>query len=297
MDVRADVKLFKVLDVRLRIRKICSETYDYFYFSRLLVFQLVQRGYTYNYLSTVVRNIFKKDRLSLLPYKKKNNLPFVSNNTSFFVMPFNKSNININDLVYKSFFNLKQVFDLGDRNIKVVNSVNSNLKRILIHGGSLSLKKFGFKCSLCLRDKCRTCPFFQNKEIIDFDGKFSLPIFSNCNCISKFCIYILHCDYCNAFYIGETTQTFEKRLDSHRSNIRCFKPYEKEYSDVAAHFNKKGHNHLVHLKSYVIACDIFNDDTRLDIESEMIHLFLLFGCKLINSKLLRHIERFCSVLT
>ena len=105
----------------------------------------MQRGYTYNYLLTVVRNIFKKDRLSLLPYKKKNNLPFVTNNTSFFIMPFNKSNININDLVYKSFFNLKQIFDLGDRNIKVVNNVNSNLKRILIHGGSLSLKNVGFK--------------------------------------------------------------------------------------------------------------------------------------------------------
>ena len=102
---------------------------------------------------------------------------------------------------------------------------------------------------------------------------------------------------CNSYYIGETIQTFEKRLDAHRSNINCFRPYLKEKSEVAIHFNKKGHDFKSHLKVFLFASGIDYDQTRLNIESELIHLFLIFGCRVINSKLLHHIDRFCSCIT
>jgi hypothetical protein len=291
--------IFKNIPISLliRVRRICSETYDFFYFARLLISQLIQRGYSYSYLLTIIRNIFELNREDILPYKKKNDLSKLDNNSIFFVIPFNRSNIQVNKLIYNSFNSLKEVYDLGDLKLKVVNSVNNSLKKILVHNGNLSQFNYRFECSPCLLDNCRSCPFFQTKIIVDFDNKFSLPILSNSNCKSKFCIYILHCIYCNSYYIGETIQTFEKRLDAHRSNIRCFSPFEKEYSEMALHFNKKGHNFLIHLKAYIFACEITDDVTRLDIESELIHLFLLFGCKVINARLLRHIERFCSGLT
>ena len=58
------------------------------------------------------------------------------------------------------------------------------------------------------------------------------------------------------------------------------------------HFNKKGHNFLKDLKICIFASGIVKDETRLDIESELIHLFLTFGCKIINAKIIKHIERF-----
>ena len=86
----------------------------------------------------------------------------------------------------------------------------------------------------------------------------------------------------------------EKRLDGHLSNIRCFVPYDKEISEVALHFNRKGHNFSQHLKVFIFANNLTIDEQRLDIESEIIHLFLTFECKIINAKILRQIRRFCS---
>ena len=133
-----------------------------------------------------------------------------------------------------------------------------------------------------------------SSSIIDFNGKFSLPILSNSNCKSKYCVYIFHCVFCNSFYVGETKQTMEKRLDGHLSNIRCFIPFDKEISEVALHFNRKGHDFLQHLKVFIFASNLTVDEQRLVIESEIIHLFLTFECKIINAKILKHIKRFCS---
>ena len=280
----------------IRVRRSCSEDFDFFFFSRLLVSQLKKRGYCHYFLMNVVRRVSNLNRKTLLPYKKNKSLSN-SKNKNFFVMPFNNSNIDINRIIYNSFNSFINLYKLDNFKIKVVNSVNNNLRRIFIHNCNLSMKNFNFKCFKCNLTNCRCCNFFSDKSIIDFGESFSLPILSNSNCKSKFCIYIINCTFCNSFYVGETIQTLEKRLDAHLSNIRCFSPFNKEYSEVAFHFRKKGHDYRKHLKISIFASDVANDNLRLDIESELIHLFLTFGCKVINAKLLKHIERFCSDLT
>lgn len=291
--------IFKNIPISLliRVRRICSNSIEYFYFSRLFISQLVQRGYSYSYLFSIVRNIFKKNRLSLLPYKEKidDDQFGKSKSNHFFVIPFNKSNISVNKIISNSFDTTKNIFNL-DFKINVVNSVNNSLRKIFIHSGSLSLKNYNFKCSPCLLDKCKSCEFFVIKNLINFNKKFSLPVLSQCNCKSKDCIYIIHCIFCDCFYIGETMQTLEKRFECHLSNIRCFLPYVKEISEVAFHFNKKGHNIKEHLRIFLFASGISNEETRKNIESELIHLFLITGNKVINARLLRHIDRFCSCL-
>jgi len=275
----------------IRIRRICSESHDYLYFSRLLIFQLIQRGYDFNFLINIARNVFKLDRSSLLPYKAKND-----SFKDFFliIMPFNRSNISLDRIIYNSFSNFNNVYKLKNVHFKIVHSVNNNLRQIFVHNSKLSQIKCFFNCSNCSLESCRCCKFIENKNYLFFTENFSLPILSNSNCKSKNCVYIINCIYCNSFYIGETVQTMEKRLDGHISNIRCFIPYLKETSEVALHFNKKGHNFLNHLKVSIFISGITNDEFRLDIESELIHLFLTLGCKVINAKILRHIERFFS---
>jgi hypothetical protein len=89
----------------------------------------------------------------------------------------------------------------------------------------------------------------------------------------------------------------EKRLDGHLSKIRCFIPFEKETSEIGFHFNLKGHNYLEHLKVFIFLSGINDDEERLDVESELIHLFLTFGCKIINAKIIKHVKRFCSFIS
>ena len=252
----------------------------------------MQRGYKLYFLLNIARKIFEKDRKNFLSYKKKLNT--FGNFSSFFVMPFNNSNVPIDFIIYNSFRNCKGVFNLENFDIKVVNSINNNFRRIFVHNCDLSYTNYNVKCSKCSLEKCKCCNFMVSSSIINFNGKFSLPILSNSNCKSENCVYIIHCIFCNSFYVGETKQTMEKRLDGHLSNIRCFVPYDKEISEVALHFNRKGHNFSQHLKVFIFANNLTIDEQRLDIESEIIHLFLTFECKIINAKILRHIRRFCS---
>ena len=287
--------IFKNIPVSLfiRIRRICSENHTFFYFSRFLINQLIQRGYSYDYLFSVVRNIYKIKRVNLLPYKnnkKTNNIDTL--NKYFFVTPFNKSNISMNSLIKNSFIAVKNIFSLKDINISVVNSVNNSLRKIFLHDGNLSLTNITFKCSPCLLDKCKSCNFFINQNKISFNDTFSLPILSNSNCKSKFCIYIIYCNLCNCYYIGETMQTLDERFRKHLSDIKCFKPFINEKSEVAIHFNRKGHNYIKNLNVYIFASDIFTTERRKKIESELIHIFLISGCKVINARLIRHIDEF-----
>ena len=91
-------------------------------------------------------------------------------------------------------------------------------------------------------------------------------------------------------------QTFEERFKHHISDIKCFIPYLKEKSEVAFHFNRKGHIVKEHLKAFIFTCDIINDEYRKMIESELIHIFLIMGCKVINSRLIKYVDNFFTCL-
>jgi hypothetical protein len=54
-----------------RIRRICSSYADYIYHSYVLHDRLVKRGYVSNNVKSIIREIAKTERTSLLPYKNK----------------------------------------------------------------------------------------------------------------------------------------------------------------------------------------------------------------------------------
>jgi hypothetical protein len=54
-----------------RIRRICSSYADYIYHSYVLHDRLVKRGYVSNNVKSIIREVAKTERTSLLPYKNK----------------------------------------------------------------------------------------------------------------------------------------------------------------------------------------------------------------------------------
>jgi hypothetical protein len=97
----------------IRVRRSCSEDFDFFFFSRLLVSQLKKRGYCHYFLMNVVRRVSNLNRKTLLPYKKNKSLSN-SKNKNFFVMPFNNSNIDINRIIYNSFNSFINLYKLDN---------------------------------------------------------------------------------------------------------------------------------------------------------------------------------------
>ena len=80
-----------------RIRRICSFYDDYLYFSRLLISQLIQRGFNPDLVLKTARMVGNLDRLSLLPYKEKSNI-FTKNNI-FLKLPFNFNILNLSEIL------------------------------------------------------------------------------------------------------------------------------------------------------------------------------------------------------
>ncbi len=62
----------------------------------------------------------------------------------------------------------------------------------------------------------------------------------DCNSIQL--IYIIFCDLCNFFNVGETNHSLKFRIKQHLNQINKFIPYVKYYDKVVAkHFHLKGH--------------------------------------------------------
>ncbi len=281
----------------IRARRICSNYIDYLKFSRIFYTQLLDRGYSAKNLSSLIRNIGNLDRNKLIEYKKRE--PCLSNeqeekNNFWIVFDFLELNHNFNNIIFNSWNNLAVInekINKLDVRLNIANKNMNNLKNIFVHGAKLSLKNFNNKCKPCKESLCTACYFFSEKSYFKLNN-ISIPVMNNCNCKSVNCIYIISCLFCDAFYIGETCRSLEERLYNHLYNIRKFIPIHKEFSEIAAHFNLFGHNYYHHLRISIFACNISDTFKRKQIESELIHIFLTMGLKVINKKVYSKISNF-----
>ena len=64
-----------------------------------------------------------------------------------------------------------------------------------------------------------------------------IQIFHDCNCFSKNLIYLMQCSICNKQYVGKTQTTQEKRINCHRSDVKC----KNEPIAADKHFRLPGH--------------------------------------------------------
>ena len=92
-----------------------------------------------------------------------------------------------------------------------------NLKALLTKSNYSTTEKTGGvkKCG----KNCATCPYLMEGEVIQMENQLVFHIQENLTCQSRNVIYVMFCSGCDATYIGETGQSFNKRMNSHRSSI------------------------------------------------------------------------------
>ncbi len=258
----------------IRIKRNCSMGYDYMFHSRDLYFLFLKRGYKSNDLIKTMRIVNRINRSDIIPYKiKKNNCSDTDNLRIF--LNFDLNYINLRSDIYSNFKILQDSYSwLKDSKILFGNSVNPNLKRILIDS---------FKCvnnltantSTCNQQNCKVCPFVLKTSAIKINSNFSLPVKKNSNCESSGVVYIINCKLCNKFYVGETSKKAKIRIWQHLRSITNFLPFNKS-TEIAEHFNLIGHRISRDFKFCIFTSDLMEKERRLDCETDIRHIIDMF---------------------
>ena len=114
---------------------------------------------------------------------------------------------------------------------------------------------------------------------------------SNTNCNSIEVVYIIKCEKCQVFYIGESGRSAKIRFKEHLRNIKyfinntdiCLSNFDKQ-SEIAKHFCEKNHVILNDLKFMIIKKDLQTKE-RKSMETDLINLILNTKNTIINDKL------------
>jgi hypothetical protein len=164
---------------------------------------------------------------------------------------------------------------------------------MLIHGFKFNgIKRFLYK--KCFNVNCRVCKFSTNYHYLHLYNLF-LPFQNNSSCNSIGFIYILICNKCKCYYIGESFRTVKERISEHLNDINNYKISkttdiintiidDDNWSNVAKHFNEKDHNIDEHFKFCIFDSNVINDECRLSIETDLINIFKSFNLKILNDK-------------
>jgi hypothetical protein len=264
----------------IRFKRICSFLNDFIFIATIVSRHFIKRGYNKKLINKILSMVSNLDRDTLLEYKVRNNI--LDNKTFIFKSQFDKNLININEIIRNSFNSLKdsnQEF-FQDKKILIVNNMQYNLSSLLIHNFRMNIiKKDQFK--RCTNPDCSICKFSNTDSSLRLSDNFILPFFDNSDCNSLNVIYILKCNFCESFYIGQTNN-LKNRIKSRIYSIKSFIPFHKNNSCVSIHFNLKPHNFLYHFSFCVFRHNVEDLNERLNIESFLINLFLKLKLKILN---------------
>jgi hypothetical protein len=266
----------------IRVRRICTQFSDYLYYCSLIYLHLIQCGYDAIHLKNMILMVAKIDRKMLIEYKPKMINTYFKGSFNF-KLKYNNQ-LNLRDLIL---INLNKMIDNNQFpkiNLQTYFSVNNNLRDILIHGKRFC--NYGFhKNNKCNASRCKTCLYMDKIKTLKFKNGLELPLLNTSDCNAHNCIYILHCEICDSFYIGQSS-FFKKRFPNHISSINNFK-YNKFECEIAKHFNQQDHYDLFKksLKWTIFVKNIINVKLRLSTEQEVIRLFLECGEKVLNEKI------------
>jgi hypothetical protein len=83
------------------------------------------------------------------------------------------------------------------------------------------------------------------------------------------------------FLIGQSGTTIKNRINQHLNNIKRYINFNISHSEVADHFDK---NHDVNkdFRYVVFNSNVIEKSKRLNIEADLIHIFLNMGANVIN---------------
>ena len=165
--------------------------------------------------------------------------------------------------------------------LELVLIIKNYISRIFVHNFKLN-KPTGFKFLKCNKSNCKHCLYANCNSHIKLKDKFFLPILRFTTCRSKNLIYILFCNCCFHYYIGQT-KDFRKRFNKHKRNIRLH-IQDGKTNILVNHFNLPNHC-LKNLNFFIFKDNILELNDRLNQELQLIHLFLKLEIPLLNEKI------------
>jgi hypothetical protein len=269
----------------LRIRRICSYTHDFIYNSKILISQLITRGYTKKHLFKIYNTILNLNRDDLINYKIKKSIDF--DNCILLRMNFDLNYVNIQKDIKKVFNNcFKDHPLLRQFKLKIINKTQTNLGSLTINNLNPDLL-IPNTCFIkkCKKFSCRVCFYLEECYYLKLNN-FYLTIEENMNCNTSNAVYAIKCCLCkDTFYIGETGRKVSSRINEHLRDIKNFTAYIQYNSVVADHFNRKGHNVSRDFKFCILKNSLPDLKERLDYENNFVHLFKNLGFKILNDPL------------
>ena len=266
----------------MRSRRICSSFSDFLFFSRIFFDQLLNRGYDYIILRKSLNMVSNLERINLIKYKEKK--IFADPDYIFFKFPFDFNFLNCEKIILESFNNIRSKYNfLENKSLKIVNYMQPNLGRLLVHNFPLNLENFKlYRYQICSKFNCNICLFSDSNYFIKLKNSFFLPLCVNSNCTTKGFIYIIKCHICpNVYYIGESGRTVKERIAEHINSIKNFKPYYS-FKNVAYHFNLQGHNYLHHFTFFIFIKNCDDVFLRRMYEKQLIYIFKNLDLNLLN---------------
>lgn len=116
-------------------------------------------------------------------------------------------------------------------------------------------------------------------------NNLNLNILSNASCETSNIIYVIICNKCKLYYVGETSKSLRERFKQHLNHIINFVPFVKYHDKVVArHFRSNNHS-LSDLKVCVFKSDLNDTEIRKQKEQDLIN-FLNIKNKLCINELL-----------
>ena len=176
------------MSLLIRIKRICSDYFDFINATKNLSLQLLERGYDYKKLSSTFKLISNVERNVLLPYKIKDvKLDFSKNILFFFKFNFNIHNFN--DLVFSSFNNLNVKYPiLKNFSLKFVNTIEVNLNKLLVHKFDVANQP---SCKTTKCNNCDQCRYIYNMPFIKLKSSdITIKLLCNATCQASNVVYI-----------------------------------------------------------------------------------------------------------
>ena len=260
----------------LRLRRICSKDSDFKKRCLELKNNLTSRGYPKALVQNAINKVSKKTRTEVLEYKSSKSkdsekrVPIIITHNPTHPPLAQWLRDGMEDLHTSR--RMKQAMPrppmVGERNCK-------NLRNILMPSATPPPKPQNSDqeagCSKCAATRCVMCAhhIVETKFFKSVRTNLTYQIRDKVDCKSKNLIYLIDCEKCkDTQYVGETSQTLQRRFHGHRSNIKNFKQSNinnnsqyKNETLVARHFQKQDHD-ISHMKVTVIE-QIRKDDTKL----------------------------------
>jgi hypothetical protein len=310
----------------IQLRRICTDKIDFLYHSRDLIGQLLKRGYKFDFLYKIFKQINNLNRSDLIKYRDKPNLNDI--NSIRICMAYDHNYIDLKRDLKISFEELKNNFSwLSNLNLNFTNSILPNFKKLIIDNNGCIFNRL-ISTSKCLFPNCKVCKYVNKFSHIKL-GKFNFPLKSKCNCNSTGIVYVIVCKKCDVFYIGETEFSANKRISQHLYDIERFAPYGTtgyaikkvisypnnsqrpkrlvknktfnicvfkhiKITEVSEHFNLKGHDKNLHFGFCIFDKNLKEKELRQSVETDLINIVNCFK-KVINKKIpnFKFVKKLC----